>query len=59
MGKMGSSVRQRRNPKDSLELSSVQELLDKINSNCDPVDSECNDDDNLKEKIAEVITLWF
>ncbi|KAL2657985.1 hypothetical protein AAZV13_04G210900 [Glycine max] len=31
-----SSVRQRRNPKDSLELTSVQELLDKINSNCDP-----------------------
>ncbi|KAK7334438.1 hypothetical protein VNO80_26195 [Phaseolus coccineus] len=31
-----SSVRQRRNPKDSLELTSVQELLDEINSNCDP-----------------------
>ncbi|XP_061337370.1 DNA mismatch repair protein MLH1 isoform X2 [Gastrolobium bilobum] len=29
-----SSVRQRRNPKDSTELTSVQELLDEINSNC-------------------------
>ncbi|XP_052727260.1 DNA mismatch repair protein MLH1 isoform X3 [Vigna angularis] len=31
-----SSIRQRRNPKDSLELTSVQQLLDEINSNCDP-----------------------
>nr|KYP45567.1 DNA mismatch repair protein Mlh1 [Cajanus cajan] len=31
-----SSVRQRRNPKDSSELTSVQELLDEISSNCDP-----------------------
>ena len=23
------------------------------------IDSECNDDDSLKEKIAEVISLWF
>ncbi|KAK7271393.1 hypothetical protein RJT34_27250 [Clitoria ternatea] len=31
-----SSVRQRRNPKDSTNLTSVQELLDEIHSNCDP-----------------------
>ncbi|KAK7322366.1 hypothetical protein VNO77_25745 [Canavalia gladiata] len=31
-----SSVRQRRNPKDSTELTSVHELMDEINSNCDP-----------------------
>lgn len=31
-----SSVRQRRNPKASADLTSVQELLDEINSNCHP-----------------------
>ncbi|CAL0324518.1 unnamed protein product [Lupinus luteus] len=31
-----SSVRQRRNPKGSLDLTSVQELLDEINNKCDP-----------------------
>ncbi|KAF1876531.1 hypothetical protein Lal_00021245 [Lupinus albus] len=30
-----SSVRQRRNPKGSLDLTSVQELLDEINNKCD------------------------
>ncbi|KAF7836425.1 DNA mismatch repair protein MLH1 [Senna tora] len=29
-----SSVRQRRNPKDSADLTSIQELLDEVNSNC-------------------------
>ncbi|MED6132717.1 DNA mismatch repair protein [Stylosanthes scabra] len=31
-----NSIRQRRNPKDSTDLTSVQELLDEINSNCHP-----------------------
>jgi hypothetical protein len=31
-----SSVRQRRSLKDSIELTSVEELLDEINNNYDP-----------------------
>ncbi|XP_057453907.1 DNA mismatch repair protein MLH1 [Lotus japonicus] len=31
-----SSVRQRRNPKDSTKLTSLDQLRDEINSNCDP-----------------------
>ncbi|KAL1357927.1 DNA mismatch repair protein MLH1 isoform X1 [Arachis hypogaea] len=31
-----NSIRQRRNPKDSTDLTSVQQLLDDINSNCHP-----------------------